>query len=195
MEAQQFLLIKPIESAAIMRSNTNQALAITGTKLNAQLLETFVRLVMAGNYMIAACKAVGISYQTFRRWMSLGAASNDDNDIYRQFFLRVNEGEAYAETHAVISWRNQFSRDYRASRDFLARRYPDRWGERQRITLAIDNELQQILQVLETRLPAEVYSQVMVALSGARDEVLEERAVQDEDELGDPFINFEQESV
>lgn len=172
-----------------MRSPTDQSLAIAGSKLNEQLLETFVRLVMAGNYYTAACKAVGISNGTFRRWMALGQASLDDNDIYRQFFLRVNEGDAYAETHAVMSWRNQFSRDYRASRDFLARRYPERWGMQQKITLAVDNELHLILKVLESRLAPEIYGQVIVALADAQDQVREEAEL-DDDGLGDPFIVF-----
>lgn len=172
-----------------MRSNENVNLAITGSKLNEQLLETFVRLVMAGNYYIAACKAVGISNGTFRRWMQLGQASIDDMDIYRQFFLRVNEADAYAETHAVMSWRNQFSRDYRASRDFLARRYPERWGMSAKITLAVDNELKLILQVLESRLPPEIYGQVIVALADAQDQVREDAEFED-DGLGDPFIVF-----
>lgn len=172
-----------------MRSTTNSNLAISASKLNEQLLETFVRLVMAGNYYIAACKAVGISNGTFRRWMQLGQASLDDSDIYRQFFLRVNEADAYAETHAVMSWRNQFSRDYRASRDFLARRYPERWGMQQKITLAVDNELHLILKVLETRLAPDVYGQVIVALADAQDQVRESSEL-DDDGLGDPFIIF-----
>jgi hypothetical protein len=173
-----------------MRSTTNADLAITSLKLNEQLLETFVRLVMAGNYFSAACKAVGISQGTFRRWMELGRASLDDKDIYRQFFLRVQEAEAYAEVYAVKSWRTHFSRDYRASRDFLARRYPERWGMQQKITLAVDNELQLILKVLETRLPPEIYGQVIVALADAQDQVREDAELEEEG-LGDPFISFE----
>lgn len=172
-----------------MRSNNAPSLAISTSKLNEQLLETFVRLVMAGNYHVAACRAVGISNATYRRWMELGSASYDDSNIYRQFFLRVQEADAYAETHAVMSWRNQFSRDYRASRDFLARRYPERWGMQQKITLAVDNELQMILKVLETRLSSDIYSQVIVALAGARDEVVESAEL-DAEGLGDPFIVF-----
>ena len=178
-----------------MRSSANQTLAISPSKLNQQLLETFVRLIMGGNYTIAACKAVGISYGTFRRWMELGKASNDDNDIYRQFHLQVQEADAYAEAYAVKSWRGQFSRDYRASRDFLARRYPDRWGMQQKITLAVENELKQILSVLESRLPAEIYGQVVVALSASHDEVLENNEFVEEefDPLSASFVVDENE--
>lgn len=174
-----------------MRSTDNAQLAVSGTKLNQQLLETFVRLVQAGNYHIAACKAVGISYQTYRRWMRQGMESTDDTDIHRQFFLRVNESDAYAEVNAVNAWRGHFSRDYRASRDFLARRFPERWGERQKILLAVDNELQNILAVLESKLPSDIYGQVIAALMASKDEV-REMGEDGGDELEDPFLDFEQ---
>lgn len=173
-----------------MRSDTDQTLAIAGSKLTDQLVEIFVRLVMAGNYYNAACKAVGISGVTFRRWMDLGCAATSPDDKYRQFYLKVLEADAYAETYAVQSWRKQFGRDYRASRDFLARRYPERWGMQQKITLAVESELKTILQVLESRLPADIYGQVIVALSDARDRAQEASEFND-DGIGDPFLSFD----
>lgn len=165
--------------------------ALGSSKLTSELIDVFCRLVSAGNYYIAACKAIGVAYGTFRTWMAYGKAASDSDNIYRQLYLRVQEADAYAEAHAVVSWRNQFSRDYRASRDFLARRYPDRWGMQSRITLGVDNELQQILKVLETRLSPDIYGQVIVALAGARDEITMSHE-DGEDILDDNFGSVEE---
>lgn len=152
-------------------------------KLTPELFDTFVRLVKMGNYYIACCNAVGIRYETFRSWMKMGDASPDPENIYRLFYLAVREADAYAEVYAVSAWKKHFHHDYRAARDFLARRYPSRWAEQQRITVAVDNELQRMLEALQGKLPADIYSQVILALATVRDEL----ETQETTDLEDPL--------
>lgn len=162
---------------------------LAASKLTPQLAEIFCNLVAQGNYYTAACKAVGISYATFRSWMAMGEASDDPTNVYREFFLRVREADGLAEVYAVSTWRKHFTRDYRAARDFLARRHPERWAEQQRLTVAVDNEVQRILEVLRGKLDAPTYAQVIQALATVRDEEVLEAGEKDtlDDLLNSPF--------
>jgi hypothetical protein len=40
----------------------------------------------------------------------------------------------------VAQWRSAMPTDWRAIRDFLERRYPERWGRKERVTVAGDPE-------------------------------------------------------
>lgn len=161
------------------------SLRLTATKMSPELVETFYRLVAEGNYYIAACEAVGISYATFRSWMAQGKVSSDDNDPFRAFYLLIREADSLAEQHAVRSWRKHFSRDYRAARDFLARRYPQRWAEQQRLTVAVDSEVQRMLEILQGELDPVTYSKVIQGLAMSRAKVLDAA-----DEIDDDLDDF-----
>lgn len=43
----------------------------------------------------------------------------------------------------VIEWQKHFEKDYRAIRDFLERRFPERWGRRERIDVTHDGKVKE----------------------------------------------------
>ena len=62
---------------------------------------------------------------------------------YFEFFEEVTRVEAEAEARMVAQWQAQIPDDWRAARDFLARRYPQRWGPQERIDLSHSGEVVQ----------------------------------------------------
>lgn len=114
-------------------------------KVRRKLLEA-IRL---GNYMKTACAAAGIDSSTVYKWIEKGE-SNDENpdyEIYREFAADLRQAEAEAEQHAVKVWRSHFYTDWRASKDYLERRFADRWGRVDRLNAQIQHQGQMGLNI------------------------------------------------
>ena len=60
---------------------------------------------------------------------------------YLQFLEAVRQAEAEAEAHLVEFWQEQAPKDWRAARDLLSRRFPERWAERQRIEARVQADV------------------------------------------------------
>lgn len=101
------------------------------SKLTEDVKRRLLDAIRAGNYYETACQFAGISYQTFRNWMERGEQAKTGQ--YFEFFEAVTRAEAEAEARMVALWQAQIPQDWRAARDFLARRYPERWAGRERI--------------------------------------------------------------
>ncbi len=98
------------------------------SKLTPEVQKRLVKAIKAGNYYEAACGFAGIHYSTFRKWMQKGEKAKSGK--YREFFEAITHAEYQAEVRMVAQWQQHMPEDYRAIRDFLERRYPDRWGKR-----------------------------------------------------------------
>jgi hypothetical protein len=108
------------------------------TKLTPKVQQAICDAVRNGNYYEAAATSAGIEYRTFRNWVERG--EQEDAGIYFQFVQSLRAAEAEAETKLVAEWRAQVPEDWRAARDLLARRHPERWGPKDRLTLAGDRD-------------------------------------------------------
>lgn len=95
-------------------------------KLTPELQARLCLAIADGNYYEAACRAAGIGYNTFRAWMRRGKRARQGK--YRAFREAVLGAEAAAEAAVVQQWRAQIPENWQAARDFLARRFPSRWG-------------------------------------------------------------------
>lgn len=137
--------------------------AITHGKLTPEFIDLFCNMIAHGHYIETACKAMRVPHSTFQSWMRVG--KNADSGAYRDFYERVMQADAAAETYALDKWRNYFDKDWKASATFLARRFPDRWSERRYIKLAVDRELEQMMRELQQRLPEDVFLLVMNELA------------------------------
>jgi len=95
--------------------------------------------------------------------MSLGrqAVEEGREDMYSVFYLRVKEAEACAEIYAVEAWRSHLDRDWRACKDYLARRFPDRWADQRRVTIGVEREMDHMFRELEQKLPADLFAIVV----------------------------------
>jgi transposase-like protein len=112
------------------------------SKFTPETRQKLIQAIRIGNHYDTACKYAGITYQSFRNWMIKGeqaqhadpSALTDGDLDYLAFYEAVQEAEANAEMVAVMRWREQMPSDWKAARDFLARRHPQRWGQRIEVT-------------------------------------------------------------
>jgi transposase len=95
-------------------------------KLTPEIRGRLCEALRDGNYYEAACAKAGVHYGSFRNWMRKGRRAKSGE--FFEFFKAVREAEADAETAVVQQWRSQIPENWQAARDFLARRFPDRWG-------------------------------------------------------------------
>ncbi len=103
------------------------------TALTDDVQQHMVAAIEAGNYYEAACQRAGIGYGTFRQWMKWGDSQAKDRERYRQFRNAVLEAEGRAEVRIVAQWQQQIPENWQAARDFLARRFPERWANREKV--------------------------------------------------------------
>ncbi len=139
-----------------------QQLTTTGrpTKLTAKLQDEIYSLVEAGNYITTACRACGISTQTYDNWLAWG---KEGKEPYLPFFVAIKRAEAEAEARRVerieqagiggglIRKKTITQRDgsviedeqyaqpqWLADMTHLERRHPDRWGRKDRTRVDIN---------------------------------------------------------
>lgn len=107
------------------------------SKLTPEVSARIVEIVKAGNYLTVAAQFAGISNSTLKSWLARGrraAAAHDDGQEvppeeqrYLTFLAAVTQAEVHAEVLAATAFRSFVTTDYRAARDFLRYRVPDRW--------------------------------------------------------------------
>jgi hypothetical protein len=76
--------------------------------------------------MRPACAYAGISYTNFRKWMIRG--EKQPRGVFRDFRDSVHKAQTAAEVRVVAQWQTAMPSDWKACRDFLARRFPERWA-------------------------------------------------------------------
>lgn len=101
------------------------------SKLTPEVKRRLLDAIRAGNYYEPACRFAGIGLSTFYRWMERGEEAKTGQ--YREFREEVLRAESEAEARMVAQWQAQIPQDWRAARDFLARRYPNRWAGREKV--------------------------------------------------------------
>lgn len=115
------------------------------SKLTSEVKARLVQAIEAGNYYEAACGYAGITYTTFRNWMIKG--ENAKSGKYREFFEAITRAETVAEVRMVAQWQQHMPEDYRAIRDFLERRFPERWGRKDKVQQEISGPNGQPVEV------------------------------------------------
>lgn len=111
---------------------TKQAEALTGAPV-----ATLRKLARAGEFK--AKKQRG-------RWLLARADllqwAEPEGSPYLQFLEAIRQAEAEAEAHLVEFWQEAAPKDWRACRDLLARRWPERWSEKRQVDVKADVGLQ-----------------------------------------------------
>jgi hypothetical protein len=98
------------------------------TKLTPEVQARIVWAIEGGNYYEDAARWARIDPKTFRRWMQQGR--EQESGILRDFFEAVQDADSHAVVRAVTDWREAWGKDWRAAAAFLARRHPERWGDK-----------------------------------------------------------------
>jgi hypothetical protein len=107
-------------------------------KLTPELQQKLVSAIAAGNYIETACALVGIGTTTFYRWLELGSGPNARSP-YREFREAVKKAEAAAEAKRIQIITEAAKEDWKAAAWYLERRYPERWGRRDRLQAELEH--------------------------------------------------------
>jgi len=98
-------------------------------KYTPEIIQELIKYIEAGNYVETACDAVGISKDTFYRWMK---EKSDFSDA-----IKKAESKAIARNVMIIQKAAQTS--WQAAAWFLERKDYERWGRKELIG-GIDNK-------------------------------------------------------
>lgn len=104
------------------------------SKLTHEVQERIVKVLANGGHYVTAATAAGVDYTTFRNWMLQGTQARSGQ--YFDFFHAVKAAEAQAEADAVEAWKGAIPESWQAARDFLARRFPERWSDKARVDVS-----------------------------------------------------------
>lgn len=103
-----------------------------GTLRDPVRVKRFLAFLRGGNYWQTACRLVGVHRTTAYALYNAGAKP-DASDEDRAFFEQCEEAMAVAEATAVECLRAAAMKGNAiAALRFLERRYPDRWGRKDR---------------------------------------------------------------
>ena len=94
-----------------------------GELYSPEIVTQITALLKAGITISSACEIVGISRQTYYNWA----------EKHPEFAEKVKKAIAESELRAVKIILDAAKRDWKAAAWFLERRFPDRWGRRDKI--------------------------------------------------------------
>src|SRR5215467_9669155 len=106
------------------------------TKLTKDVRRRILRAIRAGSYLEPACVAAGVGYSTFRAWQKK----------FPKFREAVERAQAVAEVRLVGLWREQCPKDWRAAKELLARRHPERWSAEARVAVRDEEERESLIR-------------------------------------------------
>jgi len=110
----------------------------------------------------------------------------DGEVTYLEFLEQVTRAETSAEVAAVTAWRSAFTDDWRAARDYLVRRRPERWAATTRIQMSTEEAERRIDGAVE---------EVVAAIGGVDhdgpDADLDRQLDDDLVELSDPLLDLD----
>ena len=111
------------------------------TKLTPERQQRIVNAIAAGNYFDVSCRYTGIDEAPAYLWMQRGR--REQQGIYFDFLNAVKEAEAQAEVSAVVAIKQAFGTNWAAAMTWLERKFPDRWGRKDRLDVKVlDHELE-----------------------------------------------------
>jgi hypothetical protein len=117
-------------------------------KLNKDMIDKMCAVISGGNYAKVAFEMVGVSYTTYYRWVDLGRKDTEKGkeSIFHEFYDALKKAEAAREASWVMAINNDPS--WQSKAWMLERRYPDRWGQKNRLTADVNVNLNRFGQIL-----------------------------------------------
>ena len=95
--------------------------------------DTIIESVRGGNYIKVAAAAAGVNYHTVQNWLQVGEGKKNVVKLPREelvlFAQGVRKAEAECETVLVATLIDKLPREPKLIIEFLARRWPERWGK------------------------------------------------------------------
>ena len=100
------------------------------TKLTPEVEEKILQSIKSGNFRKTAALWAGVGYTTLRTWMREGRLR--PKSAQGNFRRRVLEAEKAAEMRAVALVMKAAAEDARHAEWWLERKFPQRWGRKER---------------------------------------------------------------
>jgi hypothetical protein len=98
----------------------------SGIKLTPETQRTILGAVRAGNFRTVACNLAGIDPDTLAGWIKKGEKGVEP---YASFVKEFRQAELECEVVLVATWKKAAPQDWRAAKELLAKRYPERWSD------------------------------------------------------------------
>jgi len=115
------------------------------SKLTPEVRQRLVDAVKAGNHITRACEYAGISKMTYYRWKA--KADTSKSGEYVDLLQELEEAESQAQVRMVAQWQSQIPTDWRAAREFLARRFPDEWSSLEKRELSGNSDRPVVFEI------------------------------------------------
>jgi len=97
------------------------------SKLSPKVIDSICEGIEKGNFVTTICKRLKIHEDTYYNWLR-EAKTKSPQSLQYKLKQRVEAAEAASEENAVRAWVNHFETDWRAPKEFLARRHGEKWG-------------------------------------------------------------------
>lgn len=104
--------------------------------LTEQVEQKIVQAIIGGAHFEIACRYAGIAPRTGYDWMARGegrARARPANTPFVHFVQAVRDAEAQLEVIVIAQVRKGVPDNPNLGLNFLARRFPDRWANREKI--------------------------------------------------------------
>lgn len=108
------------------------------TKLTEETANAILAAIQLGNHPETACISNGVTYRTWCNWKR---KAKEGIEPFVEFFQRVRQSEATAESSLVVAVRAGAQHDPDLALKVLQSRFPKRWGNRVQIELRDMQEL------------------------------------------------------
>jgi len=118
------------------------------TKLNKEITIEVTKRIRAGNYIKVACEAVGISQTSYFDWLKKGEQGIEQ---YAEFLGAIKKAEAEAQVNFVAIIASQAPTQWQAAAWWLERRFPDKWGRKEKIEIEKQQVSVKEIEAIEAR--------------------------------------------
>jgi transposase len=127
------------EVARKMPTNKRNATKKMGrpTKLTDEIQTLICNYIQAGNYIETAAAAAGINKKTLYEWLKRGKQAQ--SGIYKEFSNAVEKALAISEIRELKTIKDHSAQYWQAAAWRLERRFPDRWGRKDKLQADINS--------------------------------------------------------
>ena len=114
------------------------------SKLTPKTREKFLLAIRTGATIEVAANTAGIRPSTVYEWMRRGQGTDSRPTApeFAEFADEVQKAIADSEMILLTRWNQATRTDWKAARDLLARRFPERYALTQKVSLEVDRKLE-----------------------------------------------------
>lgn len=122
-------------------------------KLNKEVCDNICENLRRGNYITTACRASGITTNTYYRWKKRGEKGEEP---FKTFLERTDKAESEGELACMEVIYNSATEqgNWLSAAWILERKYPQRFGKREQMALQTDNDFK--LEISTAKSPYEM---------------------------------------